>query len=183
MPSHFRNTCISTDDPCTSLDDLNQLASGMSPVVPINSLTITLNGHSRAECKSSNKSKIYSDVVKKLNLKYLGISWDRSFQNVPCPAVRFTTNLFRQKISQLHTLRFEVDPEFWNYFVQVWTPSCLLPKLKVLDLGRKKYQLDDREGSDFILSVIQHAPNLRKVGGTLGCEFLDVLPKEKYHLN
>ena len=152
------------------------MTSATSPVIPINSLTIYLHGHghSKSECKSTTGPlKTYSEVLSKLTLKCFEIYWDSRYPNLDCSAVQFVKNLLREKVSQLDTLNFQVDQGLLHHFDQVWDPPRPLPKLKAFNLGINTIQLvGDRREDNFIHKIIQHAPNLTKIGGKFNSELL-----------
>ena len=163
--SYCFDASVSEDHPCASLDILNQVASGMNPaVVPISGLTLIFKGdkyvHSESSESSGNDPEIYGEILSKLPVKHLRMEWDSNFQNISCPAVQFASIFSRQKIMELHTLEFDVAPEFLPWFDQGWTTPCSFPELQVLDLGERMYELGAVGSCTFVRTIVNQAPHL-----------------------
>ena len=172
------NANISEVIPCFDLHILNDLVSHMT-VVPINSLTFNFGPFSHSDCKlKGNETNKYEELLKKLPLKYLYISWDIFFGPKECPAIRFVVSLLLEKTIELHALKFYCLPlEFKNYFHEDWNPW--LPKLKVLNLGIMDGWVPQK---NIFLKIVNGATNLKKLKGYFDPAMLDILPEDKYSL-
>ena len=111
IQSHIRvfrrwDANISGDNPCSDLRILDGLASQLTDLT-INSLTIDLVSPRHSDCESQlNQSQVYHELLKKLSLRYLRISWGGPKE---CPAIKFAINLLKNNLADLHTLRLSLD--------------------------------------------------------------------------
>ena len=95
---------ISELSTCSSLYRLNGLISDIN-VGFINSVRITFEPENHWDCQfRDEKSVVYNELLEKLQIKHLSISW-ATFDGQPeCPAKKFVISLLREKNSRLHTL-------------------------------------------------------------------------------
>ena len=172
---------ISEDRPCSDLLALAKIVSGMNLLVPMNGLEIDLGRSSHSDCTSfgDNEHRLYEILLQALPLERLYVSWETAFSPMSCPAVNFLVDLLRRKIWDLSILDFTYLPtEFLNYFGKVWSPW--LPKLEVLDIGDT---WGSRSTMDFVLRIIDGAPNLKTLKGNgFELEILRIIPEAKYSL-
>ena len=171
---------ISSESPCSDLNNLDQLLSQMTLLPIINSLNINLCRSVHSGCTLiSDVSEMCDKLLAKLSLKYLVITWDKDFRPKNCPATEFVVNLFRRQLSDLEFLTIAHTHETcYQYFGNDSTPS--MPKLKVLDIGRVGGLNKMRK--EFFCKIIDGAPNLTKLKGHFGPEIVEVLPESKYCL-
>lgn len=180
---------ISVSHPCTDLNALDEFVfvSDLKTLPFINSFTIELSQRFHSKCSSITDShyKMYGELLGKLKVKHLEISWDPGFKAEHCPAVKFLVTLLREKVGELHTLKFKQLPptQIQQYFDDdwdwTWKPVC--PKLKVLEGGglREGYQI----WKYFMLKILDAAPNLKKLKtDDMDPRTLEIIPEEKYVL-
>ena len=173
---------ISGQSHCANLLDLAQVVSGMN-VGPIKSLSsIDLGGSTHSECKMiENQANMLENLLERLYLKYLYISWETTFKPLDCPAVNFVVEVLGRKIMMLSALEFDQLPDkFLTHFGNVWAPW--LPKLEYLDTG-DLYLCRWASQSEFVMKILKGAPNLKKfTGNDLDSRILEVIPEQKYFL-
>ena len=179
------NATISAKWSCSDLKTLDEIATGTNAIVPINSLTIILGSSSftHTDCPVSESGLHqwnYNELMDKIPLKYLTVSWEEKSSLVPrdCPAVEFVVNLIRRKAMELRALKLDVPDHFPNYFPDDWTPC--FPKLTELDLNMTRQLIHKK---DFILKILQSSPALKTLKTEdLDAEVLEVIPQDRYAL-
>ena len=130
IQSYIRAFCrcdakISEENPCPDLNALAELAA--LPVLIINSLTIDLSSPVHSICLVLENESLYSELVKKLSLRYLDIRLDGDYcvRAIQCPAINFVINLLHRKLTNLHSLSLSlvgVPLKMQSlYFGQGWT--------------------------------------------------------------
>ena len=172
---------ISASSPCSSVTVLKEIVSQMTDVVFINSVTIRFSGFHSVCASLSNEENLCDELLKKLPLKYLTISWNSSFIPPKCCANIFLARLLREKLGQLRSLELDRIPEhFANYIPHDQLPS--LPTLKIVTINVSR-DLIQSQSMDFITRILNGAPNMKKIKWQgFHRECLQVFPKEKYAL-
>ena len=178
---HCCNVNINLCTPCSDLLILNDLAR-QSAILSINSLRVSFvqNIHFLSSCNHcGSRRNLYAELLEKLSLKHLYVSWDTQFEPKDCPAFQFLVDLFRENTSELRTLEFEhVSPNFRLCYVdendENWFPQ--FPKLKELDLGFKSgWSVHE----DFLFKIFQVSPKLTKLKGYFD-GYMRGIPEDKY---
>ena len=171
--------------PCSiaiRLQAFNEVVSRMDLVVPINSLTMRFPSfHPNCTSISGIDFSILEELIGKLPLKYLSIRWNNTPEPWSCLANRFAARVFKDKLMELYKLELDSMPEeLGNYFLEDWTPP--IPKLTAMTVGIQR-ELIQSPAMDFILKIINGAPNLKKIKwhGFDG-DFMQVFPLDKYAL-
>ena len=173
---------ITGPSPCADLKALAQLLSGLTANCSIiNGLDIRLSSRLHSEHRNSDQEfhSLYAQVMEKVLLKHLVITWDSDSPPSECPAVKFVTALLHAEVENLVTLKIESLPmDFSYYFDNDWEP--VLPKLELLSVGSRTLWL---KHAVFFHKICGAAPNLKKLtGGTIHSDILLILPTKTYSL-
>ena len=167
--------------PCWNLKHLDEIVGQMTTAMPINSLSIKLSPHFSLLCTKYVIPEVnYSELLRKLSLRYLYVFWDGGFSVKKCPAIKFVIALLREKIQELQFLHLDCNNDYLCELGADWRPA--FPKLTVFYAA----QDDTWDGDEEVISkIINGAPNLKKLKGMfdmLGVDDMDLLPREKYNL-
>ena len=176
---------ISETNPCSNLGVLAALASQVTSLKIINSLTIDFSPCHRNCHSLQNESTASEELLKKLPLRHMDIYFDSDedfLKPKQCPALNFLMYLLLEKLTDpdnvLQTLNLNLvtvpaEVQDW-YFGQDWIPA--LPHLKVLEAGAVDCW------KNMFLKILSAAPNLQKLIVDDYEVTVDIVPREKYHV-
>ena len=175
------NGRINLCTPCSDLLILNDLAR-QSAILATNSLRISFAQIIHRSCSYSGSTRsIYAELMEKLSLKHLYISWTTNFEPGDCPAFQFVMDLFREKSMELRTLEFDdLSHSFQHCYKSNSNEdrSVLFPKLKELNLG---YMTGWWAHQEFLLKILQGSPKLSKLKGHFD-GYMRGIPEDKYSI-